>query len=191
LPWLLAGLVASALLLFVPGDLDLMWVFLVHLTALTVLAVIVSARVAPLFGSGWYLAYSLRDSWRCLAGGVSLVVVVTGLVGLVTLASAAALRFAPSVQFLQLLSSLDIAWVVAATLVGARHLWGRTAGVVAGTAIGAFCVASIANYLRVVGFSPDGEWVLDGGELMRLVIPFDMLAATVAIGILVAAARRR
>jgi hypothetical protein len=188
--WLGGGLAVSALLLLVPGDLDLTTVFLVQLSGLTVLGVIVAARIAPLFVGLWYAGYTLSDTWRRLAAGVSLVVVATGVIGLVTLASSAALRFAPSVQFLQLLSALDIAWVVAATLIGATRLWGRAIGSGAGAVMGAFCVASIANYLRVVGFSPEGEWVLDGGELMRLVIPSDMLAATVAIVILVAAARR-
>jgi hypothetical protein len=190
LPWLVGGLLVSVLLLLVPDDLDLTRLFLVHLSALTMLGVIVSARVAPLLGGDWYAGYTMSDTWRRIAGGASLVVVVTGLVGLVTLASSAALRFAPSVQFLQMLSALDIAWVVAATLIGATRLWGRAIGTGAGAVMGAFCVASIVNYLRVVGFSPVGEWVLDGGELMRLVIPSDMLAATVAIVILVAAARR-
>lgn len=189
-PWLIGGLLASVLLLLVPTDGDLTVRFLVHLTALTILAVIVSARIAPTFDGYWYAGVSFTPFWRRLAGGVSLVVVATGLVGLVTLASSAAMRYEPSVQFLQLLSALDIAWVVAATLVGSRRLWGKTAGIVAGSVIGVFCVASIANYLRVVGFTPAGTWVVDGGELLRLVIPSDMLAAVIAISILVAAARR-
>jgi hypothetical protein len=190
LPWLLGGLTVAALLLLLPGDLDLTAVFLVHLSALTVLGVIVAARIAPLLVGRWYVGYILSDTWRRLVAGVSLVVVATGVIGLVDLASSAALRFTPSVQYLQLLSALDIAWVVAATLIGARHLWGRKVGIAAGSVIGIFCVASIANYLRVVGFSEDGEWILDGGELMLLVIPGDVLAATVAIAILIVAARR-
>lgn len=189
-PWLVAGLLASVLLLLVPADVDLTARFLVHLAVLTILAVIVSARIAPTFDAYWYASLDLTPVWRRLAGGVSLVVVATGLVGLVTLASSAAMRYLPSAQFLQLLSALDIAWVVAATLIGSRRLWGGTAGIVAGSVIGVFCVASIANYLRVVGFTAAGDWVVDGGELLRLVIPSDMVAAAVAISILVVAARR-
>jgi hypothetical protein len=120
---------------------------------------------------------------------VSLVVVVTGVVGLVTLASSAALRYQPSLQFLQLLSALDIAWVVAAVIIGIRLGWGR-AGLVAGGVVGAFCVWSIWNYLRVVGLAPDGGWELRGDELMRLVLPFDMAAAVVAIGLVGEGLRR-
>ena len=188
-PWLLGGLLAAIPLLLVPDD-GLRNVFLLQLSALTVLAVLVSGSVAPLINGTWYPTYRLSPFARRLAGGVSLVVIVTGVIGLVTLATSAALRYQPSVQFLQLLSALDIAWVVAATLVGAHRLWGRTAAIAAGALIGAFCVASIANYLRVVGFSDDGQWIVDGENLLRLVIPFDMLAALVAIGVLIAAARK-
>ena len=53
-----------------------------------------------------------------------------------------------------------------------------------GTLLGTVCVASIWNYLRVVGLGPDDGWQFDGGELMRLVLPFDMVAAIVAITLL-------
>ena len=53
------------------------------------------------------------------------IVIVTGVTALVTLATTAALRFEPSLQFLQLLSALDIAWVVAGTTLAVRSLWGR------------------------------------------------------------------
>jgi hypothetical protein len=189
-PWLLGGLAASVLALFVPGDVAADRAFLVQLSALAVLALVVATRIAPLFSGRWYANYQMSDPTRRLAGGISLVVVTTGVIGLVTLASSAALRLAPSVQFLQLLSALDIAWVVAATLIGAQHLWGRTAGIAAGAVLAALCVASITNYLRVAGFTADGEWIPDGSELTRLVIPADVLAATVAIVILILAARR-
>jgi len=79
-----------------------------------------------------------------------------------------------------LLSALDIAWAAGAVVVGGHRLWSRRAIVGAGLFVGIACVSSIWNYLRVVGFAADGGWLLDGGELMRLVIPFDMVAAIVA-----------
>jgi hypothetical protein len=109
-----------------------------------------------------------------------MVVIVTGVVGLVTLATAAALPFQPSLQFLSLLSALDMAWAGAAIVFGARRRWGRRAALVGGTLLGAFCVGSIWNYLRVAGLGPAGEWQLVGAELTRLVLPFDMVAAVVA-----------
>ena len=189
-PWLLGGLLAAIPLLIVPGDADLEPIFLIHLSALTLLAVLVAWAVAGFMDGTWYRVISLEPFWRRLAAGASLVIIVTGVVGLVTLASSAALRYQPSVQFLQLISALDIAWVVAATLIGAFRLWGRSPAISSGLVIGAFCVVTIANYLRIVGFSADREWVVDGGELMRLVIPLDMAAALVAAGVLVAAARK-
>ena len=59
-----------------------------------------------------------------------------------------------------------------------------SAAVVSGTVIGVACVVSIWNYLRVVGFSSDGGWLVDGAQLMKLVIPFDMAAAVVAVTVL-------
>ena len=66
----------------------------------------------------------------------------------------------------------------------------RRTTLMAGLAVGVACVASIWNYLRVVGFAGDGGWLLDGGELMRLVIPFDMVAAFVAGTVLFVGTRR-
>ena len=109
----------------------------------------------------------------------------TGVVGLVTLASSVALGFDVSTQFLQLLSALDIAWVVAATVVGATRARGRTIGLVAGALIGLVCVWSISFYLSKVGFGPEGDWVVSGSALLRYVIPFDVMAAIVAIGVFV------
>jgi hypothetical protein len=119
------------------------------------------------------------------------VVLVTGVVALVTLASSAALRYPPSMQFLQLLSAVDIAWVVAAFVVGAGRAWGRAAAIVGGAVVGIVCVAAIWRYLDIVGFGPNGEWIVDGAELWRNVIPADMVAALTAIGVFAYGARRR
>ena len=144
--------------------------------------------VAPLLERNWL---DWPENRKRLAGGIALVVIVTGVVGLVTLASSAALRLQPSLQFLQLLSALDIAWAAGAVLIGGYRLWSRRTARVAGLTVGVSCVLSIWNYLRVVGFTADGGWLLDGGQLMRLVLPFDMLAAAIASGVLFAGARRQ
>ncbi|NIR60829.1 MAG: hypothetical protein GWO02_15625 [Gammaproteobacteria bacterium] len=120
-----------------------------------------------------------------------LVVLPTGVVALVTLASSAALRFDPSLQFLQLLSALDIAWAGAALMIGTRWLWGRIAAFFAGGMLGILCVLSVWNYLRVVGFGPDGAWAVRAGEMMTLILPFDTAAAVMAIASLGAGIRRR
>jgi hypothetical protein len=85
---------------------------------------------------------------------------------------------------------MDIAWASAAAFGGSYRLWSLRGAVVAGVAVGVGCIVSIWNYLRVVGFAPDGGWLVDGAELMRLVIPFDMLAAVVAGVLLVRGSRR-
>jgi len=178
-----AGVVAALPLLLVPANTERIPLFLLHLGGVVLLGIVLAIRLGPLVHEPWY-AGSWSDPTRRLAGGITLVVIVTGVVGLVTLVTSAALRFQPSLQFLQLLSALDIAWAGAAVMFGVWRRWGRTAAIGGGALLGAVCVASIWNYLRVVGLGADGGWALDGGELMRLVLPADTLAAVVAITLL-------
>lgn len=189
-PYLLAGLFAAVPLVFVPETWSLFGRFVGHLGLLTVLAVALSFRIAPLAADEWFAATGWSSAARRMAGATVLVVLVTGVIGLVTLATTAALRLQPSLQFLQLLSALDIAWVVAASTIGALLMWGRAKSLIAGGIVGTVCVLAIWNYLRVVGFAPDGGWLLDGGELLRLVIPGDVIVAVGAVAILVAGVRR-
>lgn len=187
LVWLLAGLAGSVPLLALSRPEDPTAWFLVHLSVL----------VAYGLGLAWWLAPLARaDHWfpglgrsRAFASIAALVIVDTGVVALVGLTSAAALRFQPSLQFLQLLSVLDIAWAGAAISIAAFVLWGRRAAIASGLALGVFCVYSIWRYVDIVGLGPDGEWIVDGRELMVNVIPFDMVAAVVAITLTVLAAR--
>jgi hypothetical protein len=182
-PELVVGVGVTPLLLFVPSGWSRFAVFIVHLAAVVVLGLVAAWRLRPLVYAEWYPTMPWSGVVRRLAGGASLVVIVTGVVGLVTLATAAALRLQPSLQFLSLLSALDIAWAGAAIVFGAQRRWGRRAAFIGGTLLGVFCVASIWNYLRVVGFDPEGGWELVGSELMRLVLPGDMLAAVVAVAV--------
>jgi hypothetical protein len=98
--------------------------------------------------------------------------------------------FQPSLQFLQLLSTLDIAWVVGGIILAARALWGRTAALVVSFAMSVICVLSIGLYLAEVGLTVDGDWLVDQEQMLRLVIPFDVAAATMTIGLTILAARR-
>jgi hypothetical protein len=189
-PYLVAGLGLSLPLLLVPPGSTTTTLVSVHLAALVILGIALADRLAPLADSGWFAAQGWGAFWRLLASGVGVVIIVTGVVALVTLASSAALRYPPSLQFLQLLSALDIAWAAAAIMVGALRLWGRGVALVAGVLLGVLCVWAIWNYLTVVGLGPDGQWIVDGGRLMTLVIPFDMLAAFVAVVLFVAGTRR-
>ena len=143
------------------------------------------------FESDWAGSFSLKHGevhespW--LASAASLIAIVTGFAALLTLATSAAARYEPSLQFLQLLSSLDIAWVTAALFYGAWKLWGRLPAWILGSLIVVACVGSIAVYLNVVGFTESGGWLVDAPRMMTIVIPADMVAAVVALSVLLSA----
>jgi len=192
-PFLVVGIGVSPFLLLVRGG-DPMATFLVHLGGLVGLGLVAAVRLASLAGGNWFSARGWSPRVRLAASGIAVVFLVTGLLGLVTLASAAALRYPPSLQFLQLLSALDIAWVTTALLLGVDRAVGRRMAVPAAVVLGAACVWSIERYLAVVGLGPDGGWLVDGRALERIVIPADTVAALLAVAAFawgtVAAARR-
>lgn len=191
-PYLAGGLLVSPLLLLVATPAEPLAHFTVQLGALVALGLAVVIALAALGDGEWFTGF---EGWsagrRTFLGAVVLVAIPTGVTALVTLASSAALRFSPSLQFLQLLSALDIAWAAAALMLGVRWLWGTRVAVGAGLGLGVACVASVWNYLRVVGFGPDGEWIVDGERLLQLVLPFDAAAAVVALAALVSGVHRR
>jgi hypothetical protein len=181
LPFLAVGLVASLPLLAVtPGVEPLGW-FIAQLVALVMLGYAMMVALMSLGDESWFEAMSWGPGIRSIASGVGLVILVTGTVGLVTLASSAALGFDPSLQFLQLLSALDIAWVVAATMIGGYRAFSRGWALAAGAILGIICVWSIWNYLSIVGFGPGGSWIVSGSDLARYVLPFDVAAAVMAV----------
>ena len=180
-PFLVVGLALSLPLLLVTWTPPPIAPVIVHLSALVLLGLVTAVWLAPLAGADWFLGRAWSAWWRLVASGGTVVVITTGVVGLVTLASSAALQFPPSMQFLQLLSALDIAWAGGALVVGAHRAWGRAAAVTAGVVLGVVCVFAIWRYLDVVGFGPSGEWIVDGPALWRNVIPADTAAALVAI----------
>jgi len=158
---------------------------LTHLTLLQVATFLFAIEMAPLTDHPWF--NHTKRPW--LASTASLVAAVVGLSALLTLATSAAARYDVSLQFLQLLSSLDIAWVVAALYVGARKLWGRGVALILGSIILAACVGSIALYLQTVGFTDSGGWLVDADALTRIVLPSDTVAALLSLSIVFAALR--
>ena len=189
-PWLVAGLLISIPLLMIPPSDDRRWDMLIHLSLLVAFSLGLTWRLATLGGEHWFQNTTWTASQSHLAGATMLIVVVTGVTALVTLSSTAALRFEPSLQFLQLLSAVDIAWVVTGTTLAARTIWGRGSALIAGVAMSVVCVTSIALYLFEVGLDDRGGWLVDSEQMLRLVIPFDVAAATMTIGLTLLAARR-
>ncbi len=190
-PYLLDGLGVAALGLLVPVSLRIGFRFGGQLILLVIFGLLLATRLLPLVDTPWFANRGLSAPRQVMATGLGAIIIVTGVVGLVTLASSAALRFQPSTQFLQLLSALDIAWAASTVMVALYWLRGRTAALVGGALVGVLCIATIFRYLDAVGFTNRGRWLLKGHELWTYVIPYDVAVAVVAIGLFVYAARRR
>ncbi len=190
-PFLGFGLLVSLPLLFVRWSPPPLVLVLVHLTVLVLLGFAASLRLAPLAGPDWFRGQIWPPYGRSLASSVSIVFLVTGLVGLAAIASSAALRYPPSLQFLQLLSALDIAWAGATLVVGVYRAWRMLAAIAAGLMLTVICIWSIWWYLDGVGFGPNGEWIVDASYLMQRVLPFDIAAAVMAIGALLYGTHRQ
>jgi hypothetical protein len=181
--WLIGGLLASLPLLLIDIGDDPTVAFLIHLGGLVAFGLALTLALLPMSGADWFAGSGWGVMARMIGSGVGIVVLTTGVVGLVTLASSAALGYDPSTQFLQLLSALDIAWVTAAVVIGAERAWSKTAGIIGGIVMGLVCVWSIWYYLDAVPFGSTGEWVVSGADLSTRVIPFDTAAAIIAVGL--------
>ncbi|MCP3975271.1 MAG: hypothetical protein GY720_12370 [bacterium] len=190
-PFMVDALGISALGLLIPTSFSLGLRFGGHLVLLVAFGFFLAQRLLASTDAPWFRASPLRRDRRIMATGLGVIIIVTGVVGLVTLASSAALRFQPSTQFLQLLSALDIAWAMTAVMIAAYWLWGRRAALLGGLIVGVVCIISIARYLDAVGFTRRGKWRLDAESLWTYVLPFDMAVAVIAIGLFVYAARKR
>jgi hypothetical protein len=191
LRWLAGGLAAAPLLLLIPQPPQeslLAW-STIHTTAVVALGFATMLDLARYVDEPMFTSITIVSLRRFTTAG-SLVALVTGVVALVTLATSAALRLDASLQFLQLLSTLDIAWSVAALYLGVRWLRGEPSARLAGGILSLICIWSIWNYLRIVGFTDAGGWVVDGGELLRWVLPFDTMAAVMALTALTVAVRQ-
>ena len=151
---------------------------LVHLSGIVLFGFVLTFWLWP------GVAVADPGTGRRFAKAASVTAIVTGSVLVVTLVSSSALGLKVSLQYLQALSAIDIAWVVAATTFGLRWRFGTAAGFAGGVAIAVVCVWSIWRYLDTVGFTDAGGWLVDADVLNRLVFPIDMAAAVVAIGLL-------
>lgn len=190
-PYLLDGLGVAALGLLVPMSVRIGFRFGGQLVLLVIFGLVLADRLLPSTDAPWFANRGLSPQRQLMATGLGAIIIVTGAVGLVTLASSAALRFQPSTQFLQLLSALDIAWAASTVMVALYWLRGRWAALVGGVLVGLLCIGTIFRYLDAVRFTSPGRWRLDGGKLWTYVIPYDLAVAVIAIGLFVYAARRR
>lgn len=188
--WVLAGAAASLLGLAIPPPTTTdgrLLLVIGHLGLVVAVGIAFVHRFGPLADRPFFGRHGVGT--RLIASWASLVALTTGVVALITLPSSAALRYPASLQFLQLLSALDIAWAAAALYLGTRRMGGNRWALGAAAALGVFCLWSIWNYLRVVGFDAEGGWLVDGPRIVTLILPFDMVAAAVAVVTVVIAAR--
>ena len=191
LPWLGTGLLVSLALVALPQAAPdrLLLVVTFHLGAIVAFGLGLALDLAWFADGPWFVGMGRSTFWRRFGAMASIVALTTGVVALVTLASSAALGYQPSLQFLQLLSALDIAWAVAGLILGVRLLAGDRWALAAGMALVVICIWSIWRYLDVVGFTATGGWLVSGPDLWRYVLPFDIAAAMMAIGALTAGVR--
>lgn len=179
--WMTVGAAAAVPVLFLPQPEDPLLTSIIHLSVVVAFGIALAFHLAPLGDEPWFegLAIGRRPS-LALTWAV-IVIAITGVVGITTLATSAALRYDASLQFLQLLSALDITWAGAAIVLGSRRRFGGGSALFAAGLLLVVCVWSIWRYLDVVGFTESGGWLVDGSELLRLVLPYDMGAAAVAL----------
>lgn len=186
--WLVPGLVVGAVLLIVDVSDDVLTVVTTQLVFITVGIVVLAFRMSDDTDRAWFDRTGPLGWFTTAAAATAL---VTGWAALVTLATSAALQLDPSLQFLQLLSALDIAWVVTATVIGFRWVGGRLVGQMAGVLMGAVCVLSIWRYLGAVGFTASGGWLVSADDLWIYVLPFDITAAVIAMGSVIVGSQRQ
>jgi hypothetical protein len=179
--WMTVGAGAAIPALIVPQPTDPLLTVTVHLVLLVAFAVGLTFHLAPLADEPWFSGLEMGIRGRRALTWVAVVVMVTGATGLVTLATSAGLRYDPSLQFLQMLSALDIAWAAAALTLGVRRRFSGRWAALSAVGLGIVCVWAIWRYLDVVGFTSDGGWLLSASDLNRLVLPYDMGAAVVAL----------
>jgi hypothetical protein len=187
--WATTGVAASVPVLVLPAPEDPLLPATAHLSAVVLFSVALSFHLASLIEGDWFSPSSLSPTARRALGGVWLVVLVAGSTGVVTLATGAAYRFDASLQYLQVLSALDVAWVEAALVIGLQRRFGPRVALAGALAMAGVCVWSIWRYLDVVGFTASGGWLVDGGEIARLILPFDAMAAVIAVAAFAAGVR--
>ncbi len=175
------GAAAAVPALIIPEPDDPLLTLTIHLSLLVVFSVGLTFHLAPLADEPWFAGLGVGSRGRRALTWVAVIVMVTGSTGLVTLATSAALRYDPSLQFLQMLSALDIAWVASALALGLRRLRGGGVALGGAALLGVVCVWAIWRYLDIVGFTAAGGWLLRASELNRLVLPYDAGAAVVAV----------
>lgn len=183
-PWLPGGLVVSLPLLLLTQANDRRWEAMIHLSLLVLFLFALSWRLGRSGDHPWFADRGWSESRRRLVTNVALIIILTGVAVVVTLASSAAMRYQPSLQFPQLLSALE-----SLGLSPEPHLpcvpYGETVPPSQRPMMSIIYVLSIGLYLAAVGLFADQGRLVDGEQILRLVLPFDVAAAAITIGLTV------
>lgn len=190
LMWSTAGAACAVPILVLPQPDDPLLTMTVHLSLLVLFGIALVFHLAPLVEEPWFDGLGLgtggRTALTWMVAGAQAILAC----GLATIATAAAFRYAPSVQFLVLLAVLGVVASITIAALGARRRFGPTVAGWTAVAIGAVGVWPIWRYGATVGFTPDGGWLVDGGEVLRVIVPVDLIRWAVALTLFTMGVRR-
>jgi hypothetical protein len=192
--WATTGAAAALPLLVVPEPGDPTTTLMIHLAALSGFGVALAFHLAPLADGEWFVGTGSGPIVRRGAAAGLLVAAAVVSTGVVAVATAAALRFDASVQFLQMLAAVGITAVAGSAGLGVRRLAGRGAAATVAMGTAALCIWSLWRYLDLVGFGADGGWVVDGAQIRRTMLPVFLgsgFGALVVFVVAVGRTRRR
>lgn len=190
--WASAGVAAAVPLLVVPQPgTDPRLPAIVHLGLLGAFAIGLAVHLTPVADRPWLTGTTIGEAARWAAAGLVVVAMVAAAASGVAVATAASLRFDPSLQYLQVLAALHLSITASFVVLGARRRFG---GAIAGVAAAATVAAGLWTewrYLGAVGFTPAGGWVVDGSEMRVIVLPFLAGSAAAAAAAVAAGAGSR
>lgn len=187
--WTSVGVAAAFPTLVVPAPQDPRLTALVHMTLLGLCAMALVFHLAPLTDEPWFGGGNLGLVGRRAAGWLAVTAMVIASAATVAAATAAALRYDPSMQYLIVVGAAFAALPGALAALGTRRRFGPGAAAAAAGVIAGVVVWSLWRYLDRVGVGVDGAWVVDGARFGTLVVPF-LAAAWVAAAMLFTAGTR-
>jgi hypothetical protein len=190
--WASAGMAAAVPLLVIPQPgTGPRLPALVHLGLLGAFAIGLAFHLAPVADRPWLTGTTIGEAARWAGAGLVVAAMVAASASGVAVATGAALRFDPSLQYLQVLATLHLSVTASLVVLGARRRFGGAIAAVGAAAMVAAGLWTEWRYLGAVGFTPAGGWVVDGSEMRVIVLPFLAGSAAAAAAAFAAGAGSR